>query len=310
MKRISLSVILSLNLPLISYYLGIPAAVAFLFYMIVVGGFTVILVSADGKHGETRRTMALWHGTVLLRTFVLTMTLQAVIVFGMMLTGKLQSLFRNALGICIWWGVWIFLLEAGIFWAGMVRIYLTSQQLGIRWRVLGLLCGWIFPLNLVMLHRLIRVVTDEADFEDERIRLDQQRAESQICHTKYPILMVHGVFFRDFRYLNYWGRMDQQMPDQAGIFYQSVMSYVEHAAGGRFPLNLAYPLVKYFDGENDGLVSVESGVRWANPIRLAPPKKRGITHADMIDLNRENIDGFDVREFYVQLVQNLKSNGF
>ena len=30
---------------------------------------------------------------------------------------------------------------------------------------------------------------------------------------------------------------------------------------------------------------------------------------DMIDLNRENIRGFDVREFYVQLVANLKERG-
>ena len=36
---------------------------------------------------------------------------------------------------------------------------------------------------------------------------------------------------------------------------------------------------------------------------------RGISHGDMIDLNRENIPGFDVREFYVQLVAGLKERG-
>ena len=30
----------------------------------------------------------------------------------------------------------------------------------------------------------------------------------------------------------------------------------------------------------------------------------------MIDLNRENIEGFDVREFYVNLVKGLKEKGF
>ena len=30
----------------------------------------------------------------------------------------------------------------------------------------------------------------------------------------------------------------------------------------------------------------------------------------MIDLNRENIEGFDVREFYVQLVSDLKKAGY
>ena len=38
--------------------------------------------------------------------------------------------------------------------------------------------------------------------------------------------------------------------------------------------------------------------------------KRGVSHGDMIDLNRENIPGFDVREFYVNLVAELKQKGF
>ena len=36
---------------------------------------------------------------------------------------------------------------------------------------------------------------------------------------------------------------------------------------------------------------------------------RGISHGDVVDLNRENIPGFDVREFYVQLVADLKARG-
>ena len=39
-------------------------------------------------------------------------------------------------------------------------------------------------------------------------------------------------------------------------------------------------------------------------------RKRGISHGDMIDLMRENIDGFDVREYYVQLVKELKEAGY
>ena len=38
--------------------------------------------------------------------------------------------------------------------------------------------------------------------------------------------------------------------------------------------------------------------------------KRGISHGDVIDLNRENIPGYDVREFYVDLVSDLKDKGF
>ena len=38
-------------------------------------------------------------------------------------------------------------------------------------------------------------------------------------------------------------------------------------------------------------------------------EKRGISHEDMIDLNRENIKDFDVREYYVMLVNRLKEKG-
>ena len=38
--------------------------------------------------------------------------------------------------------------------------------------------------------------------------------------------------------------------------------------------------------------------------------KRGISHGDVIDLNRENIDGFDVRETFVQIVSDLRMKGF
>ena len=47
---------------------------------------------------------------------------------------------------------------------------------------------------------------------------------------------------------------------------------------------------------------------WGENYTLLTVKgNRGISHGDMIDLNRENIKGFDVREFYVQLVSDLKN---
>ena len=40
------------------------------------------------------------------------------------------------------------------------------------------------------------------------------------------------------------------------------------------------------------------------------PGERGISHGDVVDLNRENIRGFDVREFYVKLAADLKRRGY
>ena len=61
---------------------------------------------------------------------------------------------------------------------------------------------------------------------------------------------------------------------------------------------------------NDGLVAENSFPWGCDYTFLTTNTKRGISHGDMIDLNRENIKGFDVREFYVQLVAGLKKMGF
>ena len=99
---------------------------------------------------------------------------------------------------------------------------------------------------------------------------------------------------------------NRKTPDMPDVLYESVMSYCKKAKSGKFPLNMSYPLVKHFDGINDGLVSVDSA-RWGSHFTLIEPAgRRGVSHGDMIDLYRENISGFDVREFYCQIAENLK----
>ena len=320
----------------------------------------------------------------------------------------------------------------------------SSVQLGIKWRVIGIVCGMIPIVHLIVLAKLIRLASEEAAFENSKLEINELRTNEQICDTRYPILMVHGVFFRDFRYLNYWGRIpkelvrngariyygnhqsaasvadsgaelkarileiiaqtgaeklnviahskggldmryavsklgmdtyvaslttintphrgcifadyllssipaalqqrvaaayhaalkkagdenpdflaavndltasaclafNQEVLDMPGVYYQSIGSRLNRPSAGRFPLNFSYHLVKYFDGPNDGLVA-ESSFPWGADYRLLTVDgARGISHGDMIDLNRENIPGFDVREFYVSLVHKLKEKGF
>lgn len=336
------------------------------------------------------------------------------------------------------------LIEALIFWIGIIAVYVSSEQLGIKWRVLGIIFGWIPIVHLIMLHIIIRTVRDEVRMERMRIERNNSRADQKICDVRYPILFVHGVFFRDYEHLNYWGRIpaelkingaqiyygnhnsassvadsakelaerikqiveesgcgklnviahskggldmraaiaftdaagyiatlttintphrgcqfadyllnkipekqkqlvaktynnaaeimgdtspdflqavydltsekcnefNEKVKDNPEIYYQSVGSKLKRPRSGRFPLNFTYPLIKYFDGDNDGLVGKES-FEWGEKYEYLVTKgKRGISHADMIDLNRENIPGFDVREFYVQLVADLKKMGY
>lgn len=348
------------------------------------------------------------------------------------------------------WKLWVFsgllcvVLEAVVFWNGIIRIYVTSEQLGVKWRVIGILCGMIPLVNLIVLFILIRKTRAEIVFENNKIIRDEERKDKQICHTKYPILMVHGVFFRDSRFFNYWGRipgelekngaqiyygnhssassvpesakeldarireiveklgcgkvniiahskggldcryalselgtdefvaslttintphrgckfadyllteiperqqnmvaqaynstlkkvgepqpdfisavsdlredaclrLNEKIHDSGQVYCRSVGSKLNRPSGGRFPLNLSWHFVKYFDGNNDGLVGEES-FAWGEDYRFVTVKgRRGISHGDMIDLNRENFPGFDVREFYVELVSELREKGF
>ena len=94
-----------------------------------------------------------------------------------------------------------------------------------------------------------------------------------------------------------------------GIFAQSIGSVMERPRKGQFPLNLSYRYVKHYDGENDGLVG-ESSFAWGEKYTLLRSKgARGISHGDIIDLNRENIRDFDVRNFYSELVNDLRRRG-
>lgn len=100
-------------------------------------------------------------------------------------------------------------------------------------------------------------------------------------------------------------------PCLPNVYYQCVMSKMHSAFSAPFPLWLGYLLNKRCVGENDGLVPVSSAKMENVPSLMVPDaKRRGISHGDMIDLNRENIPGFDVREWYVQLVRRLKQKGF
>ena len=88
------------------------------------------------------------------------------------------------------------------------------------------------------------------------------------------------------------------------------MSVMKRPGSAAPPLNLSYRLVKKYDrAENDGLVALPSA-RYGKFLGcLRAGGKRGISHGDMIDLMREDIPGFDVREFYIGLVRDLKARG-
>lgn len=408
--------------------------------ILIIPLFTVMNIIPGMKPKGTKkfRIRLCNHGTVLLGIFAFSLipsliwhTVLACITLPM---AYLELIF--SLLFCV-------ILSAIIFWNGIICVYCTSVQMGIKWRVIGGLCGMIPILNLIILTRIIRITSEEIEFETERERITSDPSLASICKTRYPIVLIHGIFFRDNRLFNYWGRipatlklhgaeiyygqhqsalpvkesarelasriklivertgcekvniiahskggldcryaisefgMDQYVaslttvnsphrgclfaekllyviPDKIknkvassynktllllgdespdflaavcdltaescrernkmltwpqGIYAQSIGSVMEHPRKGQFPLNLSYRYVKNYDGENDGLVGESSFEFGEKYTLLRTSGARGISHGDVIDLNRENIKGFDVRAFYTELVSDLKQKG-
>lgn len=409
--------------------------------LIVLVGLTGIVINvfsgSKNKKIYTRQHRILNHGVVCLKIFCISTMVS--IVFHIYYLVNYADSNRLAFVISI---INSFLLLLIMFWNGIITVYLSSSQLGIKHRVIGILLGLIPIANVICLFYIISICSREIKFESYRIELNEQRKNLQVCKTKYPILMVHGVFFRDRDLINYWGRIPKELeangatiyygnhssalsvlnsskeleerineivlktqcekvniiahskggldaraalssecckyiasvttintphkgcefadyllnvapqklkesvtsaynfaakklgdkePDflaavtdlthsrciefnknseiPSNVFCQSFGSVLRGAKSPRFPLNLTYKFVKSFDGDHDGLVSTNSFEFGEKYTLLKPKGKRGISHADVIDLNRENIPGFDIREFYVGIVSDLKDRG-
>lgn len=336
------------------------------------------------------------------------------------------------------------ILSIGIvFMDGFIRTAAGSKQIKAVDYILLLIFWWMPVINLILIRKFYKTAKREYIFELSKAELEAARAENEICRTKYPIVMVHGIFFRDWQYMNYWGRVpatlirngatvfygNQQsaksipesaaelkeqiervlaetgaekvniiahskggldsryaisslglgnrvatlttintphggsdlvdylmgkcpdkmikwisdrynsifrklgdkepdflagvgdlsparlkalapyMEDCPEVSYRSCMSVMKSVFSAGLPLNVGYLIIKRLNGRSDGLVWENAAIHGEH--RMVTAKGiRGISHGDTIDLFRENIDGYDVREFYANLVAELKKQGF
>lgn len=330
------------------------------------------------------------------------------------------------------------------FLVGFIRTAVGSKQIKLTDYIFLLIFWWIPIINIILIYRFYKKAKREYIFETDKLELENARAENEICKTKYPIVMVHGIFFRDWQLMNYWGRvpaslirngasvyygnqqsarsipdsaeelkqaimkviaetgaekvniiahskggldtryaisslgldkyvatlttintphggcdmvdylfgkvptkicdwiarrynsiftilgdtapdfmagikdlspvrlreLEDKMVDSPDVSYRSCMSCMKNVFSTSFlPLNIGYLTIKKLNGQNDGLVWVESAKHGTFRMVTASGV-RGVTHGDTIDLFRENIDGYDVREFYTNLVAELKQQGY
>ncbi|MCL2849435.1 MAG: hypothetical protein FWE61_05255 [Micrococcales bacterium] len=329
----------------------------------------------------------------------------------------------------------------GVAVNGFVRLSIGSTNVPTVTKVLIAVLWWIPPVTVVLLGRACRTSAREIAATTYRLERDRARVGDQVCRTRHPVLMVHGVFFRDWDKFGYWGRIPDAlvangatvsygnqdasrpvadcaaqlvtaieqaavatgkvniiahskggldarwaisqlgmadkvaslttvntphrgcrfaravldrispkvqaqigtssdavmtklgdpapdflasvadltdtecarlatfMPDAPGVLYLSIGSVMASRFAAGFPLNVGYSLIAPADGANDGLVALTS-MGWGEYLGTVEPTGRhGLSHGDMIDLLRRDIDGFDICELYVQLVSGLRERG-
>ncbi|MBQ8824321.1 MAG: triacylglycerol lipase, partial [Ruminococcus sp.] len=102
---------------------------------------------------------------------------------------------------------------------GTLRIMFLCYRLNIVKRVLYLLLLPIPVVNIFILTSMAHLAQVEYDYAVYKMECENQRAESQVCKTKYPLLLVHGIGFRDFKYFNYWGRIPKSLIKKGATVY-------------------------------------------------------------------------------------------
>lgn len=165
-------------------------------------------VTASKLHTGLLRTL-----TIVLTVFLWLIPISAVI----LICHINAAGFRNWANL--WMGTAFLLLYLGMF-CTLFWMCIICKRLRIAKRILVWSMIWIPFLNYGLALYVRRLARQEVDHDLHKIRLDDVRVEHQICHTKYPLLLVHGVGFRDFHYFNYWGRIPRELVrNGADVYY-------------------------------------------------------------------------------------------
>lgn len=98
-------------------------------------------------------------------------------------------------------------------------------------------------------------------------------------------------------------------PDKPLVYYQSFATKMRNSFSDPLFI-ITHFITKLTEGENDGICSVESA-KWGDYKGIITGKKfGGMSHAGVIDFYRFNYSGTDIREKYIEIVEDLKNRGF
>ena len=104
-------------------------------------------------------------------------------------------------------------------------------------------------------------------------------------------------------------KFNEEMQDADGVYYQSYAAALR-TAHRDIIFMLVHRIVKQFDGDNDGVVSVESSPWGEFHGEFIGTELQGLSHGDLVDMHRRDVKGIDIRAAYKEIVSGLKDKGF
>jgi len=104
-------------------------------------------------------------------------------------------------------------------------------------------------------------------------------------------------------------KFNLEIVDSDKVYYQSYASVMKKPYSDMI-LFVSHSVVKIFDGECDGIVSVDSA-KWGEFRGIITTERiRGGSHADLRDFRKIGSSGKEIINVYVNIVSELKEKGF
>lgn len=103
-------------------------------------------------------------------------------------------------------------------------------------------------------------------------------------------------------------KFNAETPDAEGVHYQSFGTRMTSLLDDP-PFVPSYEIVKKYEGENDGMVSVSS-CQWGNFRGILDGHGGGISHLQITGAVRDVVSGINIPMWYVGMVQDLKTQGY
>ena len=99
-------------------------------------------------------------------------------------------------------------------------------------------------------------------------------------------------------------------PNVSGVYYQSFTSKIRYMSNS-LVLGPSWLICLYYEGANDGLVSVTSA-KWGNfrGVIEGALWSGGVDHLNMVNQFFGITPGFDAKDFYIDVVADLRNRGY